>query len=265
MSWLDRPCNICGAETLRDGHYAYAIKIGSDGIPETLLACRVCIPTAPAATGMVRNRYEAKHNSCLYCAKECEGRFCNERCAKLHASDLRPVDPLSPISLLVSDLRGVNKANAMPTDLQPEMHTQREMMTDDARSAVKAARTKARAGVLDTHAEKIDPFVPTNEMGVVFMFGMVADRIGWRMAYLDGKYPDGIIVNKSGQKVKIEFEYDASSFIYHGHDPEFCDVVVCWNHDRQLSKPVLALSKYYNHQTGAWDFGGLSLSATTSP
>jgi hypothetical protein len=264
MTWLDRPCNICGAETLRDGHYAYAIKIGGDGIPETLLACRVCIPHAPAASNSTWSKYENIQNRCVYCGTDCDGRFCSDRCAKMHTNEQRPLDPLSPVSILVNDLRSISKANPVPATAQPE-HKPREMMSGAAMAAAKSAKARARADALDMHAGEIDPFIPTNEMGVVFMFGTVADRIGWRMAYLDGKYPDGVIVNKSGQKVKIEFEFDASSFVHHGHDPEFCDVVVCWNHDRQLSKPVLALSKYYNTQTGAWDFGGFSLSATTSP
>ena len=32
-------------------------------------------------------------------------------------------------------------------------------------------------------------------------------------------------------KARIEFEYKASSFEQHGHDPERCDFIVCWEND----------------------------------
>lgn len=259
MSWLDNPCNICGANNLRDGYFVYAIKIGSDGMPTNLVACRSCFPRASVTSGSFHSRYVNTENNCLYCGKTCEGRFCSERCSALHASDLRPLDPLSPVNILVNDLRTVN--SAIPVPAQDALHTPREIMSDMARSVARNARTKARIDTIEKHADKINPFVPTNEMGVVFMFGAVADRIGWRMAYLDGKYPDGVVVNRSGQRVKIEFEYEASSFVQHGHDPQHCDVVICWTHDRSLPVPVLALSRYYNQDTGNWDFSTLSLTA----
>jgi hypothetical protein len=33
------------------------------------------------------------------------------------------------------------------------------------------------------------------------------------------------------ERVKIEFEYLSSHFKAHGHNPEQCDLVVCWIHD----------------------------------
>lgn len=262
MSWLDGPCNICGKNNLRDGHYAYAIKIGADGIPVSLLACRSCFPRASITSGISRSSYANTANNCLYCGNECDGRFCSDRCSRLHASEQRPLSPLSPIGILVNDLRAVRNAIPVPVQDTPAVHVPREIMSDTAKSVAQNARTKARADVIEKHADKINPFVPTNEMGVVFMFGAVADRIGWRMAYLDGKYPDGVVVNRDGQRVKIEFEYEASSFVYHGHDPQHCDVVICWIHDRSLSLPVLALSKYYDQDTGIWNFSSLSLAAS---
>lgn len=256
MSWLDRPCDICGATTLKDGHYAYAIKIGSDGIPCSLLACKDCFPTAPAVTGSVRARFEKDTNSCLYCGQDCEGRFCNDRCATMHANELRPLEPLSPVNVLMNELRAIS-ADA-PSFVPAQVQASREVMSSGASSMAYHAKTKARANVLDTHAEKINPFVPTNEMGVVFMFGAIIDRIGWQMAYMDGRYPDAVAVNRTGQRVKIEFEYHASSFVAHGHDPEFCDLVVCWENDRHLPVQVLALAPHYNADSGKWDFGNLS-------
>ena len=33
------------------------------------------------------------------------------------------------------------------------------------------------------------------------------------------------------QLVRIEFEYRSKNFREHGHDPEACDLIVCWIHD----------------------------------
>ena len=262
MGWLDDPCNICGKQNLRDGYFVYGIKIDGDGIPTSLAACHSCFPRSSISSGSFRSRHVNTENNCLYCGKTCEGRFCSDRCSGLHASDQRPLSPLSPVSILLNDLRAVSSAIPMPAEAVPVPHAPREIMSDTARGIAKNARTKTRADILLAHADKINPFIPTNEMGVVFMFGAVADRIGWRMAYLDGKYPDGVVVNRSGQRVKIEFEYEASSFVHHGHDPQHCDAVICWIHDRALPLPVLALSKYYNQDTGVWDFSNLSLTAS---
>jgi len=258
MTWLDRPCNICGAETLKEGHYAYAIRIGSDGIPTSLLACRSCFPTAPAAIGSVRSRFERETGSCLSCGKDCEKEFCSDCYATMRADKLEPLDPLSPVSLLLDGLRAVKAKVAIAKPPEDTAHETQVMMSSGAASMAYHAKTKARANVLDTHAEKINSFVPTNEMGVVFMFGAIIDRIGWKMAYMDGRYPDAVAVNPNGQRVKIEFEFHASSFVAHGHDPEFCDLVVCWENDRQLAVQVLELAPYYNIESGKWDFSNLA-------
>jgi hypothetical protein len=43
---------------------------------------------------------------------------------------------------------------------------------------------------------------------------------------------EGIIdVEENGSDVKIEFEFKSSNFIRHGHNPDECDVIVCWQND----------------------------------
>jgi len=78
---------------------------------------------------------------------------------------------------------------------------------------------------------------PTNELGVVYLFGMVADEMGFLVEALHTAYPDceaKRIIKGSGkrcQRVRIEFEYRSSNFIEHGHDTKLCDMIVCWEHD----------------------------------
>ncbi len=33
------------------------------------------------------------------------------------------------------------------------------------------------------------------------------------------------------QRVRLEFEFESRNFVEHGHDPNACDVLVCWNHN----------------------------------
>jgi len=45
-------------------------------------------------------------------------------------------------------------------------------------------------------------------------------------------------------KARIEFEYRASNFQNHGHDPGECDFVVCWENDwPECPINVIALKK----------------------
>lgn len=76
---------------------------------------------------------------------------------------------------------------------------------------------------------------PVNEQGVVLLFGAVARDLGYAVEAVRTAYPDCLAKRRvSGgrwQRVRVEFEYRSRSFRDHGHDPEGCDVVVCWTHD----------------------------------
>jgi hypothetical protein len=75
---------------------------------------------------------------------------------------------------------------------------------------------------------------PINEQGVVFLFGMVAMELGYIVESVATGFPDCEAkrrVNKAGdnwERVRIEFEYQSRTFLAHGHRPDGCDVIVCW-------------------------------------
>jgi hypothetical protein len=73
---------------------------------------------------------------------------------------------------------------------------------------------------------------PVNEQGVVLLFGMVAHDLGFLVEAVGTGYPDCRAKQriKGGQyvEVEIEFEFTSSRF---NHDPDKCDLVVCWEHD----------------------------------
>jgi hypothetical protein len=76
---------------------------------------------------------------------------------------------------------------------------------------------------------------PANEMGVVFLFGMVARQLGFVVMRIQTAFPDCEAMRKvddqTWQKVRIEFEYESRNFLRHGHPPSGCDLIVCWIHN----------------------------------
>ena len=78
-------------------------------------------------------------------------------------------------------------------------------------------------------------FGPTNESGVVFLFGMLAERLGFVVTRIQREFPDGEALLRldedQWQHVRIEFEYESRNFLKHMHATRDCDVIVCWNHN----------------------------------
>jgi hypothetical protein len=78
-------------------------------------------------------------------------------------------------------------------------------------------------------------FGPTNENGVLCLFGAMAEKLGFKIARIQTGFPDceAMRVLKGGRlkPVKIEFEYESRNFYAHMHDPKGCDLIVCWEHN----------------------------------
>ncbi len=77
-------------------------------------------------------------------------------------------------------------------------------------------------------------YAPVNEDGVVFLFGRVVDDLHMYVEEVKPGFPDCIArryTGKGWERVRIEFEYLSSNFLAHKHDPNGCDIVVCWEHD----------------------------------
>ena len=76
---------------------------------------------------------------------------------------------------------------------------------------------------------------PTNEHGVLVLFGMLARELGFLVETVTPTFPDCTAKRRVGPKqwegVRIEFEYRSRNFAAHGHDPKGCDLIVCWEHD----------------------------------
>jgi hypothetical protein len=78
---------------------------------------------------------------------------------------------------------------------------------------------------------------PTNEQGVIFLFGAMARELGFKVLRIQTEFPDceamWQIEPGRWQRVRIEFEYESRNFLAHYHTVEDCDLIVCWNHNWQ--------------------------------
>lgn len=76
---------------------------------------------------------------------------------------------------------------------------------------------------------------PMNEMGVVWLFGVVSGELGFVIESIQGAFPDCVAKREIGkdewQVKRIEFEYESRNFRDHGHPSEGCDLIVCWVHN----------------------------------
>jgi hypothetical protein len=76
---------------------------------------------------------------------------------------------------------------------------------------------------------------PTNEAGVMVLFGIVAEDLGFVVTMVQTAYPDCEAMRRLDEekceRLRIEFEHESRNFLLHEHDPSECDMIVCWKHN----------------------------------
>jgi hypothetical protein len=76
---------------------------------------------------------------------------------------------------------------------------------------------------------------PTNEAGVIYLFGTLAEQMGFIVTRVQTAFPDCEAMRRvegdRWQQVRIEFEYESRNFLKHGHNSRGCDLIVCWAHN----------------------------------
>lgn len=76
---------------------------------------------------------------------------------------------------------------------------------------------------------------PVNELGVVYLFGVLHELFDLSIESIQAGFPDCIARRPQGrnrwQEVAIEFEFESRSFQAHGHDSKKVDMIVCWKHN----------------------------------
>src|SRR5690606_38408380 len=73
-------------------------------------------------------------------------------------------------------------------------------------------------------------YAPTCEQGVVFLFGRLAPQLGFHVESVQVHCPD-CVAKYRGEECRIEFEFWASHYAVHRHDPNKVDTIVCWEND----------------------------------
>lgn len=101
------------------------------------------------------------------------------------------------------------------------------------RESVEAEEKTKREPVYGARLEGCDMVhAPTNEQGVVLLFGMLARKLGFLIEMVQTGYPDCEAKRMGAdgklRKVRIEFEFLSSRF---DHNPDECDLIVCWEDD----------------------------------
>ena len=76
---------------------------------------------------------------------------------------------------------------------------------------------------------------PTNEMGVIYLFGMLAGELGFMVTRMQKEFPDCEAMLQvepdQWQRLRLEFEFESRNFLVHDHDARACDLIVCWVHN----------------------------------
>lgn len=86
-------------------------------------------------------------------------------------------------------------------------------------------------------------FKPTNEQGLIVYFAQKAAEHGWEFVKVGTEFPDAVLII-NGEEWRVEFEFLASNFLMHQHDPRKCDLIICWENDYPKSAlPILAIGK----------------------
>ena len=71
---------------------------------------------------------------------------------------------------------------------------------------------------------------PVNELGVVYLFGVLHDTFDLKIESIQAGFPDCVdrrkIKNNRWEEVRIEFEFDRKSFVAQGHDESMVDMIV---------------------------------------
>ncbi|HEV8493209.1 MAG TPA: hypothetical protein VGR76_13105, partial [Candidatus Angelobacter sp.] len=98
-------------------------------------------------------------------------------------------------------------------------------------------------------------YAPTNEAGVMVLFGAVAREQGFAITRMQAAFPDCEAMYEIEPErwvpKKIELEWESKNFLLHLHPVDGCDLIVCWKHNwPECPLEVLELSTMTWHRPG---------------
>jgi hypothetical protein len=91
-------------------------------------------------------------------------------------------------------------------------------------------------------------YEPINEQGVILLFAALCHDLGFMIEGIRSAFPDALLRRKNAKgtwnSCRAEFEFRSSNFKSHKHDPNQCDIIICWEHDWQdCPKEVICLKE----------------------
>ena len=96
---------------------------------------------------------------------------------------------------------------------------------------------------------------PTNEAGVMILFGVMSAELGFAIEAVHAAFPDAEVKRRresarnTWERLRVEFEFESRNFHHHGHDPAACDLIICWSHNwPDCPLPVLELKRELEKQ-----------------
>jgi hypothetical protein len=98
-------------------------------------------------------------------------------------------------------------------------------------------------------------FEPQTEQEVVYLFSQLHRKLDFPyIVQFQTDFPDVTVLGVNRQLKKIEIEKVVSDFIAHGHSPEDCDFIVCWENDlKEIPEKfpkIISLKEYLTEYEG---------------
>lgn len=91
-------------------------------------------------------------------------------------------------------------------------------------------------------------YEPINEQGVILLFAALCHDLGFMIEAIRSRFPDALLRRKNERgnwsSCRAEFEFRSSNFLQHKHDPNECNLIICWEHDwKECPLEVMALKE----------------------
>jgi hypothetical protein len=140
------------------------------------------------------------------------------------------------------------KYNRLTSTQEEELTSRKEGLTSTADGELTSRRKKNADAVYGRPIMMEElATAPTNEAGVLFLFGALAKKLGYMILHVQTEFPDIEALRRVGEKwkrVRIELEYESRNFLLHKHDVNGCELIVCWvNNWPSCPVEVVELSK----------------------
>jgi len=77
-------------------------------------------------------------------------------------------------------------------------------------------------------------FSPLYEIEVIMIFSKLMESLKMKTVCVSDSFPDAELLVRRGNKwinVSAEFARNSIDFERHGHDPDDCDMIICWKHN----------------------------------